>query len=112
MRKELKKIEEERKSFIGTFKRFGMKNGFKGPQKTVLLVDIKDTEKKEVADHLWFNYTKGFEKLGELNEGDVIRFDARVKKYEKGYKGYRDDVFNAPIRTDYKLSHPSKIIKL
>lgn len=112
MRKELKKINEERRTFTGMFERFGIKNGFKGPEKTILLISIKDSENKIVAEHLWFNYTKGFQKLGELKEGDVIKFNARVKKYEKGYKGYRDDVLYSPIKTDYKLSHPSKITKL
>lgn len=111
MRKELKKMNEERTSFVGVFERFGIKNGFKGPEKTILLINIKDLNGKNITDHLWFNYTKGFQKLGELKEGDVIQFDARVKKYEKGYKGYRDDVFYPPVE-DYKLSHPSKIIKL
>ena len=33
------------------------------------------------------------------------------KIYEKGYKGYRDDVYK-PIELDYKLSHPTKIEKI
>jgi hypothetical protein len=36
--------------------------------------------------------TKGFESA-DLLPGDVVEFCARVSIYEKGYKGYRNDVF-------------------
>jgi len=80
---------------------------------TLLLRDVVMVETGEKAtDHLWFNLTKGFEALGELNEGDVIEFDARVKSYQAGYRG-RDieRELDNPPRTDYKLSHPTKIEK-
>ena len=108
MRKELESIEDVRATFIGTFVRKGYKNGYKGVEPTLLLKDVKDINGKYITGHLWFNYTKGFQKLGELKEGDIIKFDARSKCYEKGYKGYRIDVY-CPIEIDYKLSHPSKI---
>lgn len=31
---------------------------------------------------------------------------------EKGYKGYRNDVFDRPIEKDYRLSRPTKIKKI
>lgn len=108
MRKKLKqKGFDERHTFTGTFERFGIKRGYKGPVETVLLVDIFDSNGKKMTDHLWFNKTKGFASL-DLKEGDIIQFDARVAACEKGYKGYREDVY-APIKTDYKLSYPTKI---
>lgn len=110
MRKKLKKIENERASFTGEFERFGIKNGYRGPLKTVLLVNVKDRKGKLITDHLWFNLTKGFDNL-DLEEGDIIKFDARVKSYLKGYKGYRDDVYK-PLEYDYKLSYPSKVKKI
>jgi hypothetical protein len=111
MRKELKKIQDIRKTFIGTFKRYGTKTNWHGfPEKTILLVDIKDSSGKKVTDHIWFRMTKGFEKLGELQEEDVVQFDARVKEYVKGYFGYREEVqWERPIEQDYKLNNPSKI---
>lgn len=110
MRKELKKIDDVRDTFTATFVRFGTKNGWNGNvEKTILLKDIKDKMGKIVAGHLWFNYTKGFYML-ILNEGDVVKFNARVKEYTKGYFGHRDDVYK-PIEYDYKLSHPTKISK-
>ena len=108
MRKELQKIKEVRKTFNGTFERFGFKNGYVGQLQTVLLKDIHDEENNYITDHLWFNYTKGFQNLGSLKVGDKIKFVARVKQYEKGYKGYRTDVYK-PLELDYKLSHPTKL---
>jgi len=110
MRKKLKTIEGFRKKFRGKFVRFGTKSGWEGREITTLLLeDVVDLEtKKKVTDHIWFTYTKGFQQL-ELKEGCIVEFNARVKKYVKGYKGYREDVYK-PVEIDYKLSHPSKII--
>ena len=110
MRKKLKIINEIRKTFIGQFVRFGTKSGYMGIERTILLKDIKDLEGHIISNHLWFNYTKGFEKIN-LQENDVIKFDARVKEYERGYKGYKEGIYK-PIELDYKLSHPTKIEKI
>jgi hypothetical protein len=111
MRNQLEKIEDVRGSFSGTFKRYGSKTNFKGfPEKTILLVDIKDSRSKVVSDHLWFNFTKQFERLGELKEGDIVAFDARVKPYVKGYVNFREEIDNREL--DYKLSHPTKVMVL
>lgn len=111
MRRALKMIgSEERHTFYATFARFGTKNGYKGPLKTVLLVDIKDENSKIVTTHLWFNFTKGF-KDQNLQPGDKIKFCGRVKPYVKGYLGRRTDVF-APIELDYLIEYPTKILKV
>ncbi len=108
MRKELKKIDEERGQFTGIFKKYGLKAGFKGPSKeTILLVNIRDKQGLPIADHLWFNLTKGFEKLGALKEGECLRFEARVKVYRKGYVNRCAGIDRS--HADYKLSHPAKI---
>jgi len=109
MREKLKNIEGSREEFSGIFVRFGFKNGFKGIVKTVLFKDIKNNKNEIVADHLWFNLTKGFDNL-KLIENDVIRFTARTKKYIKGYFGRREDIY-VPMEEDYKLSHPTKMEK-
>lgn len=110
-RKSLQKNEGIRDTFIGIFERKGTKNGWKGrKEKTILLKNIVNTKGKQVADHLWFNFTKGFQKVNP-KPGDIIIFDGRVKEYEKGYKGYRKDVFK-PVEIDYHLSYPTKIAKL
>ncbi|HWY11337.1 MAG TPA: hypothetical protein VN026_08430 [Bacteroidia bacterium] len=107
MRNELKKIQGKRGKFYGVFERYGTKTNWKGyPEDTVLLKDIKDLTGKIVADHLWFNLTKGFEKIGQMIEGDIIQFEARAKPYTKGYVNYREGIDDR--RTDYRLSHPTK----
>ena len=115
MRENLKKIDGLRKEFTGEFVRFGSKTNFKGyPETTILIQDVKSTADKKInCDHLWFNLTKEFQKI-QLQEGDIVRFQARVRKYLKGYKGHRYDdedyLSEHPIDTDYKLSHPTKVM--
>lgn len=108
-------MEGKRTAFSGTFVRTGTKKGWGGDiELTVLLKDIKDEEGNPICRHLWFNYTKGFRKMekeqGDMEEGDVISFHARVKHYVKGYSGRREDVHSAN-EDDYKLSHPTRIRK-
>jgi hypothetical protein len=111
MRKELKKIEEQRELFKGVFSKYGRKTNYKGPSTdTVLLVEIRDGNGAFICDHLWFNLTKGFEKLGTLRQGDIIQFEARVKKYKKGYVNRQAGIDDSKV--DYKLSHPTKIGKI
>jgi len=111
LREELAKLRNMRKKFKGTFDRFGQKSGYKGPLTTVLLKDIIDISTgKVVTDHLWFNLTKGLEKL-QLMEGDIVGFDARVTRYLKGYQGRREDELH-PVGIDYRLSFPTKVEKL
>lgn len=111
MRTALKKIDTERGSFTGTFSKYGQKTNYKGPStETILLVQITDSEGTFICDHLWFNLTKGFENIGTLRRGDRIQFDARVKKYNKGFVNRKIGIDQR--KTDYKLSHPTKIVKL
>lgn len=106
MRHELKKIgKAERHTFTGIFERTGYKTAYHhlNPiySPTLLLTEIRDLNGKLIADHLWFNYTKSFLKLGQLLRGDIIQFDARVANYTKGYYLCQTN--------DYKLSYPTKI---
>lgn len=111
MREKLKEIEGERKSFRATFERYGTKKGYASYEPTVLLKDIIDIESGEcLSDHQWFKLTKGFLKLGILQKDTVLTLDARVRPYEKGYKGYNwEKAISAPIESDLQLSHPTKI---
>lgn len=112
MREKLKEISGVRKRFTATFERFGKKAAFKGPPITTLLfVDIRDKYDKEFCDHIWFKMGLQF-KLLDLQPGDKISFDARVKPYIKGYRGRRFDEYESkPLEDDYKLSHPNNIVK-
>lgn len=108
MRKELATREGVRQKFRAVFSRVGKKTNYKGYREdTILLNDVREVETNHlVADHLWFSYTKSFEKI-LLTEGTWIEFEARVKEYTKGYANKR---YHIDKRTnDYKLSHPSKI---
>ncbi len=110
MRKKLKNRDGERTVFRGVFVRYGKKRGWNGGEETTLLLqNIVDLNGNLVCDHLWFNCTKEFERLS-LKEGDTLEFHARVKKYIKGYQGWREDVYK-PIEVDFKLSYPTKIWK-
>ena len=112
MREQLARLGDFRARFTGAFKRYGTKTGWQGRvEQTVLLVDIKDTLGIAVADHLWFNLTKGFAEV-ELKPGDVVEFSARVTPYLKGYKGYREDEDLPLIERDYRLSYPTKFEKV
>ena len=108
MRRILKENVGDRKKFSGTFVRLGKKTNYLGhSEETVLLKDISDLETgKHVADHLWFAYTKGFQQLSLL-PGAEIEFEARIKKYAKGYRNAQYKIDNRT--TDYKLSNPTKI---
>lgn len=101
----------ERHTFTGTFVRIGSKGG--RTQLTVLLQDIRLAGgRKVLTDHAWFNYTDGFKAL-DLSKGDVVRFDARVDDYKKGYWGDNPKKIAQlpPPTVDYKLSRPTKISK-
>ena len=108
MRKVLRESLGVRKKFSGLFVRLGKKKNYRGhTEETVLIKTIIDLEDGNVvADHLWFAYTKGFQQVS-LEAGVRIEFDARVKKYAKGYRNTQYKIDNRT--TDYKLSHPTKI---
>lgn len=104
MRKELEKIENIRDTFSGTFERFGVKTNYHGFfEKTVLLKNIKNKDGQIVTDHAWFNYLKNFKKLNNLKQGDLVFFNARIKKYKKGLYGMREN--------DFRFSHATKFSK-
>lgn len=44
MRQQLKAINDQRLRFLGLFERFGWKNGYRGPERTILLKDIRREE--------------------------------------------------------------------
>jgi hypothetical protein len=108
MRFKLEKYYNKRRRFEGTFERFGVKSGYKGPVRTLVLLNIVDVyTREEVCDHLWFVVGLQLDRLG-LVAGDIIRFDARVTKYMKGYV-HRDE----DNRTfDYRLSFPTNFLKI
>ncbi len=113
MRSALGARDGHRSRYQGTFVREGTKRAFKGPPlPTVLLADVQDAVTgRQVTDHLWSNRTQAFFDL-TLKPSDVVEFEGRVEAYEKGYKGRREDVYDAPIETDYKLSRTTKVVRI
>ena len=108
MRKGLEKEVGERKKFSAIFVRIGKKANYHGyAEETILLRQVVDLETNQVvADHVWFSYTLSFQKA-KITEGVKITFDARVKKYNKGYVNRQ---YKIDRRTsDFKLSNPTKI---
>ena len=110
-RKALGANEGKRCLYTGKFVRTGSKPGYISGVHTILLKDITDETGQIVTDHQWFNMTKGFEQA-DLKLGDLVEFRATVEKYDKGYQGRQEDVFDKPMKTDYRLSRPMNIRKL
>ena len=109
MRKLLKQQMGRRGEFRATVAQFGTKSAFRGPDlSTMLLKDVKDETGQIVTDHLWMTVGKQLSRLN-VQVGEEIVFVARVTRYEKGYKGFREDVFAALPSTDYRLSYPTKV---
>jgi hypothetical protein len=108
MRKLLASQDGTRKKFRGIFSRFGKKQHYKGyVVETILIINVTDAEDDIVlTDHIWFNLTKGFEKLN-LTPGAVIEFEARVTPYKKGYVNRRYKINERKI--DFRLSHPTRL---
>ena len=108
MRKKLARVDGERKSFRATFSRIGKKTNYRGySEATLLLTHVVDAATNEiVADHIWFTYSKAFDKLA-LKERDHLEFEARVREYRKGYVSRRLKINQS--KNDYKLSYPTKI---
>ena len=73
-------------------------NGILTP--TICLKNIVDQDGNLVADHMWFNYSNNFRKLGELHTDDKLTFRASVRVYHKGH-GYS--------KADYKLTDPKSV---
>ncbi|WP_221051330.1 hypothetical protein [Shewanella algae] len=108
MRHKLKSYNGKRLRFTAIIERYGKKSAFRGdPLKTILLKDVRlEHDDTILTDHLWFTCGKSWE---QCDIGDTVSFDARVSQYEKGYRGYRDDIYDRPVEIDYRLERPTKI---
>ncbi|MFC6261765.1 hypothetical protein [Levilactobacillus fujinensis] len=99
----------ERHQFYGRFERYGYKAGYRGEEPTLLLREVRLViGGKLMANHLWFNLTKGFGDLGQLQRGDIVQFNGRVDRYVKGYQGVKDRISRDTV-IDYHLSRPTQV---
>ena len=109
MRKLLKQQMGRRGEFRATVAQFGTRSANLGPDlSTMLRKRVKDETGQMVTDHLWMTVGKQLSRLN-VQVGEEIVFVARVTRYEKGYKGFREDVFAALPSTEYRLSYPTKV---
>jgi hypothetical protein len=108
MRQLLRSENGIRKKFTATFSKIGKKVNFKGhSEDTILLTNVKDIESGMLmTDHIWFTYSITFQRAN-LSPGMAIEFEARIKEYQKGYVNRA--LGKNKKRTDYKLSHPTKV---
>jgi hypothetical protein len=113
MRFSLEGLEGKRLMFIATFWHYGTFQTYRGAGRTILLKCIRDVKGRLLADHVWINYTPSFDLAGELRQGDIVTFDARVGKYIKGYFGERiEDRLAHPACEDYRLNYPHNVKKI
>jgi hypothetical protein len=105
MRNELAKIDGERRRFRAVVADFGVGRAAKRIE-TILLVEVRRTDDLDdvVADHLWLKKNAA---LRVAAIGDVLEFDARVERYEKGYRNFRFGIDETTV--DYRLSEPSNV---
>ncbi|TAJ45569.1 hypothetical protein CUJ86_02255 [Methanofollis fontis] len=81
--------------------------------RTVLLRDLRGPDGRPLADHIWINYTAGFDAAGTLRQGDVVQFTATVGEYVRGYLGPRiEDRLARPVRIDYRLKYPRNVRRI
>lgn len=99
-------------SVVAEVGNFGNKKNWHGYyEQTVCFINLEDKVGNKLCEHLWFTIRKRIAALN-LEVGDKVEFEATVKSYLKGYKGRRDDVHDKPLQRDYKLSNPTKMVKL
>lgn len=113
MRTTLQGLNERKTRFNAVFWKYGTyrKGGVTG--KTILLRDLHDLSGRQLADHIWINYTAGFDAAGTFQQGDIVQFTATVGEYVRGYMGPKiDDRLARPVAIDYRLKYPRNVQKI
>ena len=106
MRKNLKnglKQGISKQTYFAEFSRIGYRSTYGNFTPTICLQNIFDEDGNMIADHMWFNYSSAFRKLGELRYGDKISFVANIDSYHKGR--------GCEKKQDYKLK-PTRNVDL
>jgi hypothetical protein len=73
-----------------------------------MLRDGKRETGQIVTNHLWMPVGKQLSRL-HVRVGEEVVFVACVTRYEKGYKGAREDVIAAPPSTDYRARAENRL---
>ncbi|WP_214084008.1 hypothetical protein [Methanoculleus sp.] len=110
MRTNLQGLAGRRVELIAVFWQYGTYRGNGCCGKSILLRHVRDLSGRLLADHIWINYTAGFDAAGEFCRGDIVRFTAKVDEYVKGYLGAKiDDRLLRPPAVDYCLKFPRRV---
>lgn len=102
MRERLAQIKDVRATFRATVDQFGSRTSHGHYKPMIMLANVRDSHGNVMTDHVWFDHCKWVDELN-LQPGDEIQFEARVRPYLKGY---------IDKHLDYKLNRPTKIRKL
>ena len=82
-------------------------------RETILLSNIRDLSGRQLASHIWINYTAGFDSVGEFVNGDLVEFQAWVRPYVKGHRGHDiAERLRSPPEFDYSLTYPRNVRKI
>ena len=112
-RTELQPLEGQKSLFIATFDKYGIYRSKGIVGRSILLRNLKTVRGRLLADHIWINYTAGFDAVGEFFRGDVVQFTAWVRPYFKGYFGQRiEDRFAHKTGLDYRLAYPRNVERI
>lgn len=113
MRTNLQGLAGRRVTLTAVFRKYGIYRGRGCTGRSILLGQIRDLSGRLLADHIWINYTAGFDAVGELCRGDIVRFTATVDEYVKGYRGEKiDDRLARPPAVDYCLKFPRRVERI
>lgn len=86
------------------FRQYGACRGRGCAGRSILLGQVRD-----LADRARINYTAGFDAVGDLRRGDIVRFTAAIDGYVKGYRREKiDDRLMRPPAVDYRLKFPRR----
>ena len=111
MREQLREVSGQTLRFTAVIGRPGTATTSWRSDVTFLLEDLRfASDGRPAADHVW---CKDGRWSSRLRPGDRIRFEARVVRYLKGYRG--DDPVRqsaSPVMVDYKLEQPFQVVVL
>lgn len=112
-RTELQPLEGQKSLFVATFVQYGTYRSHGVVGRSILLRNLKTVRGRLLADHIWINYTAGFDALGEFIRGEIVQFTAKVQPYFKGYFGQRiEDRFKRKAGLDYRLTFPRNVERI
>ena len=111
MREQLQRVSGQTVQFTAVVGRPGPVTTSWRSDVTFLLEDLRfASDGSLAADHVWCRDGRW---SSRLRPGDRIRFDARVVRYLKGYRG--DDPVRrseSPALVDYRLEQPLRVVVL